>query len=123
MDAMKLARLVVPLLWLIGIRGPAFPQQVSGQDLDSVLERADKLLADAKTGYEDARAKSSASLFIEAGFKLEEARIKYLVLQEIGSPEKQKLAAERLRTVNQLSKLIHDGKVAVAGAPADAPAA
>ena len=42
-----------------------------------------------------------------AGFKLEEARIKSFVLQEIGSPEKQKIAIDRLRAIHQLSKLIH----------------
>ena len=92
------------------------------QDLDKVLDRADALLGEAKALYEEAREKSSAAQFVEAGFKLEEARIKYLVLQEIGMPDKQKTASDRLRAVNQLSKLIHDGKVAVSGSPADAPA-
>lgn len=93
----------------------------SGQDVDSILEKADKLFDEAKAGYEDARARSSPQIFIEAGFKLEEARIKYLVLQEIATGDKQKLAGERLRAVNQLAKLIHDGKVAVTGTPAESP--
>jgi hypothetical protein len=96
-------------------------QQITGQDIDKILERADALLDEAKAAYEEARSKSSASAFVDAGFKLEEARIKYIVLQEIGSPEKQKIAADRLRAVNQLSKLIHDGKVAVSGKAADSP--
>ena len=94
----------------------------SAQDIDAVLDKADKILEEAKLGYANARDKNSPQAFVEAGFKLEEARIKYLVLQEIGSPEKQKIAADRLRAVNQLGKLIHDGKVAVTGAPAEAPA-
>src|SRR5437773_4490526 len=102
---------------VIGSTGLA--QQVTGQDIDKILERADKLLEEAKAAYEDAQSKSSVQIFIDAGFKLEEARIKYLVLQEIGSPDKQKLAADRLRAVNQLSKLIHDGKVAVGGTPTE----
>lgn len=89
---------------------------------DQILERADKILEEAKSAYEAAREKSSAEAFIDAGFRLEEARIKYFVLQEIGSPEKQKIAVDRLRAVNQLSKLIHDGKVAITGKSADAPA-
>src|SRR5438045_1934370 len=84
-------------------------QQVTGQDIDKILERADKIFDDAKAEYEAARSKSSLEGFIDAGFKLEEARIKYFVLQEIGSPEKQKIAVDRLRAVNQLSKLLHDG--------------
>lgn len=91
-------------------------QQVTAQDLDKVLEKADKLLDESKTAYEDARSKNSVPAFVDAGFKLEEARIKYIVLQEIGSPEKQKIATDRLRAVNQLGKLIHDGKVAITGA-------
>src|SRR5216684_1967136 len=79
---------------------PSFAQQVTGQDIDTILSRADKLLEEAKSAYEEASAKSSVQTFIDAGFKLEEARIKYLVLQEIGSADRQKLAADRLRAVN-----------------------
>jgi len=96
--------------------------QGSGQD-DKILERGEKLLEEAKAAYDDARSKGSAAAFIDAGFKLEEARIKYIVLQEIGSPEKQKIATDRLRAVNQLGKLIHDGKVAISGAATDTPGA
>src|SRR4029453_11303706 len=35
--------------------------------------------------------------------------------------ENQKTASDRLRAVNQLSKLIHDGKVAISGSPAETP--
>jgi len=96
-----------------------FAQQVTVQDLDKVLERADKLLDEAKVAYEDARSKGSVAAYVDAGFKLEEARIKYLALQEIGPADKQKIASERLRAVNQLSKLIHDGKVAISGSPTE----
>jgi hypothetical protein len=90
---------------------------------DKILERADKLLEEAKAAYELGREKSSVESFIDAGFKLEEARIKYFVLQEIGSAEKQKIAVDRLRAINQLAKLIHDGKVAVSGKAAEPPEA
>jgi hypothetical protein len=109
------------LLLLLLSGSGAGAQQVTGQDVDKILERADKILDEAKAAYEEARTRSSVSGFVDAGFKLEEARIKYLVLQEIGSPEKQKIAADRMRAVNQLGKLIHDGKVAISGAPADLP--
>jgi hypothetical protein len=121
------ARRFLPIFgWLVvamssPIAGAALPSTLP-QDVDKILERADKLLDEAKADYEDARARTSAATFIEAGFKLEEARIKYLVLQEIGQGEMQKTAADRLRAVNQLSKLIHDGRVAVAGTPAETPA-
>lgn len=115
-----MTRLGKVLLLFVLLYRSAPGQQVTGQDLDKVLERADKLLEEAKAAYEDARNKSSVQSFVEAGFKLEDARIKYIVLQEIGSPEKQKIAGDRLRSVNQLSKLIHDGKVAITGTPGEA---
>jgi len=100
---MKIALFLIALLAL---------KQGAGQD-EAILEKGEKLLDEAKAAYEDAHAKGSVSAFVDAGFKLEEARIKFIVLQEIGSPDRQKIAADRLRAVNQLSKLIHDGKVAV----------
>jgi hypothetical protein len=87
-----------------------------GADLSKVLEKADALCEEAKAGYEKARSEGSAPGFVDAGFKLEEARIKYLAILEVGSPEQQKTAADRMRLVNQLAKLIHDGKVAISGA-------
>ncbi|HZE96364.1 MAG TPA: hypothetical protein VE981_05030 [Planctomycetota bacterium] len=101
--------------FLVLLAGPQAAQD------DRILERADQILEEAKAAYESARETSSVVGFVDAGFKLEEARIKYFVVQEIGSPEKQKLAADRLRAVNQLSKLIHDGKTAISGKPGDAP--
>jgi len=96
--------------------------QAGGGELDKVLERADALFEESRTLYEGAREKSAVQGFIEAGFKLEEARIKYLVLQEIGAPDKQKIAGDRLRALNQLTKLLHDGKVAISGKAAGDPA-
>src|SRR5689334_16883773 len=99
----------IPLLGGIGLA-----QQGSVQD-DKILERGDKLLEEAKSAYEEARTNGSVAAFVDAGFKLEEARIKFIVLQEIGTPEKQKIATDRMRAINQLNKLIHDGKVAISG--------
>ncbi|HVR86628.1 MAG TPA: hypothetical protein VMU54_20055, partial [Planctomycetota bacterium] len=93
-------------------------QEGSGPD-DKILARGEKLLEEAKAAYEDAKAKSSVPGFVDAGFKLEEARIKFIVLQEIGTPERQKISADRLRAINQLGKLIHDGKVAISGTPGE----
>ncbi len=91
-------------------------------DTARILEKADALLQEAKTQYETGRDKASPGAFVEAGFKLEEAHIKYMVLQEIGGAPLQNTVAERLRSINQLAKLIHDGRVAISGAPAPAPA-
>ncbi len=110
--------MVLALFMIAALPGAA---QDAGQE-DRILERGEKLLEGAKAAYEDARTKSSVAAFVDAGFKLEEARIKFIVLQEIGSPERQKFAGDRLRAINQLGKLIHDGKVAISGSPAEAPA-
>jgi len=115
MGKLRFAVFIIAAISLRGATGAA--QQVTAQDVDKILERADKLLDEAKAGYEDARSKNSVATFVDAGFKLEEARIKFIVVQEIGSPDKQKTATDRLRAVNQLSKLIHDGKVSVGGTP------
>jgi hypothetical protein len=119
-DMIRFAITLCFTLLLLGGRG--FAQQGSGQD-EKILDRGEKLLEEAKSAYEEARSKSSVSAFVDAGFRLEEARIKFIVLQEIGSPDKQKLATDRLRAINQLSKLIHDGKVAISGTPAESEAA
>jgi hypothetical protein len=96
----------------------AVPQEVNPA---RILEKADALLEEAKTAYETARSGASVPAFVEAGFKLEEARIKYLVLQEIGDAERQKIAGDRLRAVIQLAKLINDGKAAVQNPPGATP--
>jgi len=114
---------VIAFLVVSALLLPAFPDLTQDPGLEEkILEKGDKLLEEAKAAYEEARDKSAVSGFVDAGFKLEEARIKFVVLQEIGSPEKQRLAADRLRNVNQLAKLIHDGKVAIAGTPAGSSA-
>jgi len=105
---------------VIGSIGSA--QQVSGQDIDKVFERGEKLLDEAKSNYESGKAKSSLPLLIEAGFKLEEAKVKFQAIQELGPEEKQKVAGERLKTLNQLAKLVHDAAVAASASAAQPPA-
>jgi hypothetical protein len=109
-----MARLIAAVVLLVGA--------LQDVNFGKILEKADALIVESKAAYEKARSTSSVSDFVEAGFKLEEARIKYLVLQEIGDADKQKLAGDRLRAVNQLNKLINDGKVAVMNPPAPKPA-
>ncbi len=100
----------------------AATQDISPADVDTILKRADAVLEEAKKGYDDARAANSVQGFVDAGFKLEEARFKYLVVQEIGSADNKKAAGDRLRAVQQLGKLIRESRLAISGAPAS-PAA
>ncbi|MBV8880367.1 MAG: hypothetical protein JO332_10415, partial [Planctomycetaceae bacterium] len=43
---------------------------------DVILQKADAILEEAKAAYEKARDSGTPSGFIDAGFRLEEARIK-----------------------------------------------
>jgi hypothetical protein len=106
---------------LLALLAVAAVQEITPQDVDAILKKADALFEEAKSGYDDARAKNSVPGFVDSGFKLEEARFKYLVVQEIGSADNRKLAADRLRAVQQLGKLIRESKLAVSAGPA-APA-
>src|SRR6185295_2482671 len=99
----------------------AATQDISPADVDAMLKRADGMFEEAKKGYDDARAANSVQGFVEAGFKLEEARFKYLVVQEIGSADNKKAAGDRLRAVQQLGKLIRESRLAISGAPAAPP--
>jgi hypothetical protein len=91
------------------------------QDVDKVFQQADKLFEDTKAAYEAAKEKNSLEGFVAAGFTLEEAKTKYIALQEFAEGEKKKLAGERLRQANQLAKLINDGRKAASGKPAEDP--
>jgi hypothetical protein len=53
----------------------ASAQQVTVQDLDTLLESADKVLGEAKAAYEEAKAKASVPTFVNAGFKLEDGDV------------------------------------------------
>src|SRR5882672_936773 len=99
-------------------------QEISPQDVETILKRADALLEEAKTGYDDSRSKNSVQGFAEAGFKLEEARFKYLVVQEIGSADNKKAAGDRIRAVQQLGKLVREARLAISSpAASTSPAA
>jgi hypothetical protein len=100
----------------------------AAQDLDEVLAKADKLLEQAKEGFESGKAKASAELLTAAAFKLEEAKLKYLAVQEVAKGDQQQLAIDRLKEVNQLAKLVNEAKLTLIGkstpdpAPAPLPA-
>ena len=123
---MNCLRLAVGVVAFVGLLdGPVSAAQGTAQDVDKILERADKFLDEARSAYEEAREKGTTAAFADAGLKLQEARIRYTVVQEIGSPELQRTATDRLRAVNQLGKVIGEGKATILGSRTDpsAPAA
>jgi hypothetical protein len=96
------------------------PPGSANSGLEKIQQRADQLLDEAKAAVEAAGLQSSETLFVDAAFTLERARISYLALQEIGTPEKQKVAADRLRTVQQLGKVNSVGRTAPSDRPSPA---
>src|SRR3954469_14006459 len=99
---MMMAKLAAFSFLAMAIPWMGYAEQDGAVDFDKLIQKADALLEQAKRDYETARDKSSVPDFIEAGFRLEECRIKFIVIQEIGPADKQKLASEKLRAVNQL---------------------
>jgi hypothetical protein len=103
----------------------------AAQDLDEVFAKADKLLDQAKEGYENGKSKASGELLTAAAFKREEAKLKYLAVQEVAKGDLQQLAVDRLKEVNQLSKLLNEAKLTLTRKsppdpslkPAESPAA
>lgn len=94
----------------------------AAQDLDEVMAKADKILEQAKEGYESGKSKASPELLTAAAFKLEEARLKYLAVQELAKGDQLQLAIDRLKEVNQLAKLLHEAKLTLSGKKPDEPA-
>lgn len=82
------------------------------QDPNAPLEKAEKLLEEARQALEAARSSGKPQDFAEAAFKLEESRIRWRVLQEGGTGDAPKTAAERLRAVDQVGRLIRESRAA-----------
>jgi hypothetical protein len=99
-------------------------QQVAGAGgAEQILATADRLISEAKELYDRATATRSVDLFTEAGFKAEQARIKYQAVQEVLEGDRQRHASQQLKVSIQLSKLISDGKKASGPARDPGPAA
>jgi hypothetical protein len=70
-----------------------------------LLARAEEQFANAKSLFKQGDEIGSKSLVEEAGFQAEEARIKFMALQDLSSSPQ---IRDRIREVNQLNKMIHD---------------
>ncbi|HLG42986.1 MAG TPA: hypothetical protein VI643_06440 [Planctomycetota bacterium] len=78
-----------------------------------LLSKAEEQLASAKEMFKQGDELGSRKLLEEAGFRAEEARIKFLALQDMTSSQS---VRDKLKEVNQLNKMIHD-RLKSAGAP------
>jgi hypothetical protein len=87
----------------------------------TALEQADKLFAEARQIFEKAKAGTSVALFNDAGFKAEDARTKYRAVQELSQGASKQKAAEQLKNVALLLKLINDGRLAIKDPPTQNP--
>jgi hypothetical protein len=80
---------------------------------EALLAEADRLLEEARKGYETGRATSNAGVLIEAGFQTDEARAKYQAVQQISSGDNQKRGAAGVRETLQLIKLVNEARLQI----------
>lgn len=88
---------------------------LAAQDKTSnrLLKEADALMAEARALYEEGKANDNAGGLLEAGFKADEARVKYQAVQQIAQGENAKRARTAVRDANSLIKLVNDARVAL----------
>lgn len=86
-----------------------------GQDKSSetLLKEADQLIAEAKAAFEKGKASESLPDVIDAGFKADEARVKYQAVGLISSGDNQRRAQDGLRETNELIKLVNNARLAL----------
>jgi hypothetical protein len=83
---------------------------------EEILEQADRLFAEAKALYQE-----GGESLNDAGFRAEEARIKYQAVQDVLTGDGQRRAAEQLKATIQLAKLINDARKQLAKPVIDKP--
>src|SRR5579862_1673471 len=86
------------------------PQDKSSEQL---LQEADGLLADAKATFEKGKAAESLPEVIDAGFKADEARVKFQAVSLISQGDNQRRAQDGLRETNELVKLVNNSRLAL----------
>ena len=86
------------------------PQDKSSETL---LQEADKLMADAKATFEKGKAAESLPDVIDAGFKADEARVKFQAVGLISQGDNQRRAQDGLREANELIKLVNNARLAL----------
>ena len=80
---------------------------------ESLLKEADTLIADAKATFEKGKAAESLPDVIDAGFKADEARVKYQAVGIIAQGDNQRRAQDGLREANELIKLVNNARLAL----------
>src|SRR5580765_5094564 len=79
---------------------------------EQLLQEADKLMADAKATFEKGKAAESLPDVIDAGFKADEARVKFQAVGLISQGDNQRRAQDGLREANELIKLVNNARLA-----------
>jgi len=80
---------------------------------EQLLQEADKLMADAKATFEKGKAAESLPDVIDAGFKADEARVKFQAVGLISQGDNQRRAQDGLREANELIKLVNNARLAL----------
>ncbi len=77
---------------------------------DKVLEMAERRLEEAKEAYERGKSLGSIDLLNDAGFKAEEAKIKFQAVEDVLKGVSRQRASDQLKVTLQLIRLINDAK-------------
>jgi hypothetical protein len=86
---------------------------VQDKSSEQLLKEADALLADAKATFEKGKAAESLPEVIDAGFKADEARVKFQAVSLISQGDNQRRAVDGLRETNELVKLVNNARLAL----------
>jgi len=86
---------------------------VQDKSSEQLLQEADKLMADAKATFEKGKAAESLPDVIDAGFKADEARVKFQAVGLISQGDNQRRAQDGLREANELIKLVNNARLAL----------
>lgn len=102
----------------VPIPPPPQPEPAPVSKERDLLALAEEQFENAKSLFKQGDELGSKKLVEEAGFQAEEARIKFMALQDLaGSPQ----IRDRIKEVNQLNKMIHDRLKSAGGPPPPAP--
>jgi len=93
---------------------PPAPSEAPPSKEMGLLAKAEEQLESAKQMFKQGDELGSRKLLEEAGFRAEEARIKFMALQDITSSQSTR---DKLKEVNQLNKMIHDRLKSAGGPP------
>lgn len=98
---------------MMNLQAALFLLALQDKSSEQLLQEADKLMADAKATFEKGKAAESLPDVIDAGFKADEARVKFQAVGLISQGDNQRRAQDGLREANELIKLVNNARLAL----------